>query len=562
MSEATQVTGTPVRPPGARGDRRAPRRLGRALLATTLVAGLGVAGSSGASGASEPSGPTTAFTLNASKDSGNPKLTGDNQGFSVESADFAHGYLTKQLMSQRLKTLGPYGVVRLGGYSMDLVWPAFGAYANAPAPAEAIGGTVDQGDMDALKPLLDDSGWKVTLGIPLKKLLSDDQIKNPTRDPSPAVTLDQVVAEVKAAHDTLGDDLLSVELGNEFDNVTTLTGAQYYAKLKEVSEAINAAVPGVHLKMTGPSANTGTTNTKLDEFVTAMEADTATDPRKLMTELTSHFYPGSHCGRSTLSLEKLMSATTWTSTQTKLDGIIATGAKLSHPIPSVINESNSASCSGQPGVSDAYATSLWSLDYLMQAAKTGIGRVAFHTNTKAICGDFQQRTSPNYPISYRYYGAFCAKDQAELDRNQLSAAPLYYGLWAFRQVPQGRFMDLDLGASALPQLRAYAAEGPRGETTVVLINVQDPSSTTSTSDAVTVNLPSTFQKASQVVLRSTDPAGLGSMNASAISLGGSQVLPNGASTGTPTSVPVDVQHKSATVTVAPGTASIVTFGHH
>jgi len=160
-------------------------------------------------------------------------------------ADFAHGYLTKQLMSQRLKTLGPYGVVRLGGYSMDLVWPAFGAYANAPAPAEAIGGTVDQSDMDALKPLLDDSGWKVTLGIPLKKLLAPEQIKSSLRDPSPAVTL---------------------------DNVTTLIGGQYYVKLKEISAAINAAVPGVHLKMTGPSANTAPTNIKLDEFVTAMEA--------------------------------------------------------------------------------------------------------------------------------------------------------------------------------------------------------------------------------------------------------------------------------------------------
>jgi len=467
-----------------------------------------------------------------------------------------------QLISQRLKTLGPSGVVRLGGYSMDLVWPAFGKYANAPAPAEAIGGTVDQGDMDALKPLLDDSGWKVTLGIPLKKLLDPSQIKSPTRDPSPAVTLDQVVAEVKAAHDTLGDDLLSVELGNEFDNVTTLTGGQYYEKLKEISAAINAGVPGVHLKMTGPSANTAATNTKLDEFVTAMEADTSTAPRQLMTELTSHFYPGSHCGRSTLKLSTLMSADTWTKTQTKLDGIIATGAKLSQPIPSVINESNSASCSGQPGVSDAYASSLWSLDYLLQAAKTGIGRVAFHTNTKAICGDFQAHDSVNYPVSYRYYGAFCAKDQAELDRNELSAAPLYYGLWAFRQVPQGRFLNLDLGVDALPQLRAYAVEGPRGTTTVVLINVQDPSSTTSTSDAVKVNLPSAFQKASQVVLRSTDPAGLSSLNASTISLGGSQVLPNGASTGTPKSVPVDVQHKSATVNVAPGTASIVTFGHH
>lgn len=533
------------------------RGVQRALLATTLVAGLALTAGTTATAIT----PATAFTLNASKVSHNPSLTGDNQGFSVESADFAHGYLTKSLMSQRLKTLGPYGVVRLGGYSMDLVWPAFGAYSDAPAPVEAIGGTVDQGDMNALKSLLDDSGWKVTLGIPLKKLLDPSQIKSPTKDPSPQVTLNQVVAEVKAAHDTLGDDLLSVELGNEFDNVTTLTGAEYYAKLKEVSDAIDAGVPGVHLKMTGPSANTAATNTKLDEFVTAMEADSATDPRKLMTELTSHFYPGSHCGSSNLSLATLMSASTWTKTQTKLDGIIATGAKLSHPIPSVINESNSASCSGQPGVSNSYGTSLWSLDYLLQAAKTGIGRVALHTNTKAICGDFQQRSSPNYPISYRYYGAFCAKDQAEFDANQLSATPLYYGLWAFRQVPEGRFMDLDLADSALPQLRAYAVEGPTGTTTVVLINVQDPSSTTSTSDAVTVKLPSAFQKASQVTLQSGDPAGLSSTNASAITLGGRQVMPNGASTGKPTSVPVDVEHKSATVTVAPGTASIVTFSH-
>ncbi len=566
QSQATTATSMADRAAGPTSPRRRHRRAGQAVLATALVVGMGVAGSTSASGSSDPSGPTTAFTLNATKDSSNPKLSGDNQGFSVESADFAHGYLTKELMAQRLKTLGPYGVIRLGGYSMDLVWPAFGKYSNAPAPAEAVGGTVDQGDMTALKGMLDASGWKATLGIPLKKLLTAEEIKSPLRDPSPAVTLDQVVAEVKAAHDTLGDDLLSVELGNEFDNVTTLTGGQYYEKLKEVSAAINAGVPGVHLKMTGPSANTAATNTKLDEFVTAMEADTATDPRKLMTELTSHFYPGSHCGtppkQSNLSIATLMSASTWTKTQTKLDGIIATGAKLSHPIPSVINESNSASCSGQPGVSDAYATSLWSLDYLMQAAKTGIGRVAFHTNTKAICGDFQQRTSSNYPISYRYYGAFCAKDKAELDRNELSAAPLYYGLWAFRQVPEGRFMNLDLADSALPQLRAYAVEGPRGETTVVLINVQDPSSTTSTSDAVTVNLPSAFQKASQVTLKSTDSAGLASLKASAISLGGQQVKPSGASTGTPKAVAVNVEHKSATVTVAPGTASIVTFGHH
>jgi len=85
------------------------------------------------------------------------------------------------------------------------------------------------------------------------------------------------------------------------------------------------------------------------------------------------------------------------------------------------------------------------------ALPRGISKLQFHTNTAAICGDFKPRLSPEYPVSYRYYGAFCAADQEELDANQLSATPLYYGLWAFRQVPQGRFVDLDLDDSYLDE---------------------------------------------------------------------------------------------------------------
>ena len=32
--------------------------------------------------------------------------------------------------------------------------------------------------------------------------------------------------------------------------------------------------------------------------MTAVQADTATDPRELISELASHWYPGSHCGTS------------------------------------------------------------------------------------------------------------------------------------------------------------------------------------------------------------------------------------------------------------------------
>ncbi|PZS19562.1 MAG: hypothetical protein DLM57_03875 [Pseudonocardiales bacterium] len=539
-------------------QRPGARRLAKTVACLAVALGLVAAGSTGGASAGAAAA-STAFTLTATTDPSNAQITGNNQGFSVETADFAHGFLTKARMSRRLQTLSEHGVMRIGGYSMVLVWPTFGAYRNAPVPAQAIGGVVDQSDLNKLKALLDDSGWKVTIGVPLKSVIDPAQIKNPLKDPSPPVTMDQAVAEIKAAHQTLGKDLIGVEVGNEFDNVTTLTSAQYYAKLKEYQAAIDAAVPDGHIKMVGPSANTSSTNTFLDDFVTAVAGDPSSTPAKTLEELSSHYYPGSHCGTSTLSIPTLMSDATYLKTRAKEQGVVDTGARLDSKIPSVINESNSASCSGQPGVSDAYATSLWSLDYLLQSTQLGISRVQFHTNTAAVCGDFKARTSADYPISYRYYGAFCAADQAALDANKLSATPLYYGLWAFGQVPKGTFVDVNLADTALPQLRAYGIMGRNGKLTVVLINVQDPSVPTSTDDAVTLNLPSAFAKGSAVTLQSSAPGGLGSLDASAITLGGRTVSPSGVPTGIPTHSRIGVTGSSATVTVAAGTAQIITF---
>lgn len=541
------------------GAGRALSRSAAVLAVSAVVAAGALAGSGTVAHADSATGSTD-FNLTATTDHHNASITGDNQGFSVESADFAHGFLTDALLGRRLKTLGPHGVLRLGGYSMDLVWPAFGAYRDAPAPAQAIGGTVDQSDLNGLKKLLDDTGWKVTLGVPLKSVIDPSQIKAPTKDPSPDVTLDQAVAEVVAAYHTLGNRLMSVEVGNEYDNVTTLTPAQYYAVMKEYYQAINKALPHAHLKVSGPSANTSANNTQLDGVISAAQADTGTDPSRMISELSSHYYPGSHCGASNTTIAQLMSSTTYTATRAKLAGIMAEGARLDDGVPSVVNESNSASCSGQPGVSDSYATSLWSLDYLLQTAQSGVSRLQFHTNTAAICGDFKARTSPDYPISYRYYGAFCAADQAALDADQLSAAPLYYGIWAFRQVPEGQFVDLNLSDAALPQLRAYGVKGRDGKLTVVLINVTDPASTDATSDAVTVNLPGHYRRGHAVTLRSSAPGGLASTDAGAITLGGRSVDPSGAVRGAARSSSVTVGHSgSATISVAPGTAQIVTF---
>jgi Glycosyl hydrolase family 79 C-terminal beta domain len=547
-----------------RGLGRRGRRLGRLGRARRLLLAAGLAGGLAALGAGALAGPaagsdSTAFTLTPASDPAGGSVTGGNLSFSVESADFAHGFLTKARMSQWLKTLGTHGVLRLGGYSMDLVWPAFGAYRGAPAPPQAIGGTVDQTDLNQLKSLLDDSGWKITLGAPLKAIIDPSKIKNPTRDPSPAVTLDQAVAEVKAAHETLGDDLLAVEIGNEYDNVTTLTPAEYYQVMKRYHAAIKQAVPGVDIKVTGPSANTATTNTQLDGFVSAVQADTSVDSRQLISELGSHLYAGSHCGSSTMTIPQLMSANTYLTIRNKLNGIIGITARLNNGMPAVLNESNSASCSGMPGVSDAYASTLWSLDYLMETARSGVSRLAFHTNTAAICGDFQPRDSVNYPISYRYYGAFCAADRQALESNRLSATPLYYGLWAFHQIPNGKFLDVGLPDTALPQLRAYAVEHKNGKLTVVLINVQDPATSTSTNDAVTINLPAAYTSGHSVTLSSAGAGGLAALDAAQISLGGATISDRGVPSGEPHGAQVPVAGGRSTITVSPGTAQLVTF---
>ncbi|TCM39604.1 hypothetical protein [Kribbella sp. VKM Ac-2568] len=177
----------------------------------------------------------------------------------------------------------------------------------------------------------------------------------------------------------------------------------------------------------------------------------------------------------------------------------------------------------------------------------------------AICGDFKPRDSPDYPISYRYYGAFCAADQAAFDKGDLSATPLYYGIWAFRQIEQGRFVDLDLPDTELGKLRAYGVEGRHGELTVVLINVQDPAAADSTSDVVSLELPSSYRHGKEVTLGSSAPEGLASSDASAVSLGGWQIRPDGKATGTPVGRSMKVHGTTFAAEVEPGTAQLITL---
>lgn len=521
----------------------------RTLLAIAAVAAVAAMVSAAATApaargsAPEPQTGSSAFTLTPTRGATGAGISGNNQGFSVESADFAHGFLTRQLLAHPLATLGRRGLIRIGGYTAELVWPAFGAYADQPAPSWAIGGTVDQSDLDELKLLVAATGWKVTIAVPVASVIRS------------RVTYDQAVAEVVAAQRTLGNSLEAVEIGNEYDLVTSLTPAQYYSVMRTYYADINAALPDAHLRLDGPSDGTPAI---LQQFAAAAAADpTINDPRDEIHAVTAHHYDAGRCG---LDIPGLMSAQNYMTRQATLQGDVASVSSLHDGMPVVLNETNSMSGSGCTGVSNSYAASLWVLDYLLQATQAGVADLNFHTSTARVCGDYHT-DSVGYTTSYRWYAGFCAADQAALDANELSASPLYYGIWAFRHVPAGTFAELGgYSSDDLSQLRAYGVQSANNTLTMVLINVQDPADSASTTDSVQLDLPASYQAAgSSVTLQSSAPGGLASLDASAITLGGRRAVFDGAPPGAVDHTTVQVNDGAATVDVAPGTAQLVTF---
>ena len=47
-------------------------------------------------------------------------------------------------------------------------------------------------------------------------------------------------------------------------------------------------------------------------------------------------------------------------------------------VPFLLGEANSASCGGQEGVSNAMASALWAVDFMMAMAQINVSRINFH----------------------------------------------------------------------------------------------------------------------------------------------------------------------------------------
>jgi hypothetical protein len=472
----------------------------RHLIPIGLAVALVAAGTAAATAAIAPA----ASTITVGSGSG-ATLADDFLGFSFEADILSQTAPSSGNLYQYMKTLGK-GVVRFGGNFVDTTyWTSKGEARPSWATA-----TVDPNDLKRLKTLLDNSGWKVILGVNLKQ-----------RDPARAAD------EAKWAKQILGSALVAIEIGNEPNYYPDYGMDKYFKDFEAYRKAINAAVSGVALA--GPSPGRVPA---ADDWLTEF-ANRGVEVGRFI----GHYYPACAKSNPKPTIASLLSTGYRDGEKHRAD-LIASGAKKLG-VPGLLGEGNSVSCEGMDGVSDTFASALWGVDAQLLYAQQGLKGFYMHSAI-ARCG------APK-PF-YKAYTPFCAATDADAAAGKLGVRPVYYSSLLVEQLGTGKFAPVSNGDTT--HIRAYAL---RSGTTLklVLVNVTDPATTGTRS--VVVNLGASYHSGSQFVLKA------GALNAkTGISLGGHTVGSGGTFTGVD-QTPVAVNGTTLSLKLPAGSATVFTL---
>jgi hypothetical protein len=467
-----------------------------ALLAITAAA------LSGCQGHPASSGPPM-VTLTIDRAHPGRAVPADFLGLSFEASVLASTWFDpgRSNLPALLKDLGA-GSLRFGGNSLDRV-TAWTPDATTPLPPWAHA-RVTPSDLQRLGALTAATGWRVDLGVTLGH-----------PDPAPAAQ------EAAAAKQLIGAGLDTIQIGNEpdlfaADRVLEPDGYTYRTYLQQVAAYQRAMGPGI--RFSGPDTAGG-------DWL----ARYARDEGAQVSFLTRHFYPLTRCGGQKPTIDELLKS---------LATVPAPGAR--------IDETNSASCGGQDGVSNTLASALWMVAFLVNAAANGTpgvniqGGLAACRGYTPLCVPGATGPTPDTapgvePVADLSLGA------APNVSGELTVQPDFYGLLLVRQLEGGRWLTTNANRKTTLTRRALLM--PDGSTRVVIVNPD-------ANRAWHVHVAGGQRTAS--VLRLTGPS-LGAT--SGVRFGGSQVASDGRF-----DVPVGERLTRPDLIVGPASAVLLTVG--
>jgi hypothetical protein len=398
-----------------------------ALTASSIFAGCGGTTSNATTGPTlvtgdqpVPAGPVTAATLSVS--TGTAGVIGPAfAGLSYEKSSL---YEPRFIASNTnliglFQRLGP-SLLRIGGGTVDEnVW--------APNGAGQTKGQIAPSDVAACAAFVKATGWQVLYGINLGGSASGAQ------------TTALAAAEVAYAYQAFGSSLYGIEIGNECDGYGSSyypngwTLAQFEALWSMYRAAITAVTPNV--AVTGPASagNIPTWTIPFGQFVTKNE----------ISLLTQHYYRGNGASPTSTAAQLITADSNLIAhLQTLYTGAQSIG------VPYRLAECNSYYKGGALGVSDSYASSLWSIDFLFNLAQNNCSGANFHGGNN----------SAGYtPI-------------ADINGTVVEARPEFYGIFLFTLAGQGKLYTTSLNAGSL-NATAYAVKATTGTgLNLVLVN--------------------------------------------------------------------------------------------
>ena len=375
----------------------------------------------------------TAASITIHADQPGLEIPADFVGLSCEKKILSHDCFAPKNTSllNLCRNLSP-AVLRIGGNEVE---STFWSLSEA-TPLESMqknkytleAKTIGPASVDAVFAFAKASQWRVIYGLNLGTY-------------NPAMAADEADYALKVG----GPQLLALEIGNEPNlypkgpNRPGIRPSSYgYPQYKEQFGGTLDAILAKHPQapITGPAI------TKSTKWMPLFMADF--HDRIMLA--TSHVYPLSakeadpKAPRFT-SVEKLLGEKYPDDWQIKLADAKARG------VPYRIGECNTASSGGKHGVSDSFASTLWSIDFMFDVAELGGAGINLH-------GGFNPG---NYsPIIFNK------------KTSGFEPAAIYYGLLFFRHAGQGRLVPVECKSTA--NLIAHATRGADQKLRVTIVN--------------------------------------------------------------------------------------------
>jgi hypothetical protein len=342
-----------------------------------------------------------------------------------------------------MRNLGA-GILRLGGNSQDnSCWDR----AHAPHP-DACDAEIGPGDLELFSAAARASGWKLIVGINLKQN-------------SPAWALSEVTDGI--AKGIPSEEIFAIEPGNEPDlfgpplRPSGYSPADHVRDFTGYLQALGQSPTAKAYGVVGPATCCGWRNpTDLATFLDGVGAAN-------LTWVTVHNYSATTCRGQTVSIARLLSPAL-------MDGFNAEAKPLAavardHQLPIAMAETNSASCGGMPGVSNAFAATLWGLDFTFSLVEDGFANVDFHASYR-----------PGGGSSYNPVDTYGRRDASGRWQYRNVAEPLYYGLYLFSQHAAGAHM-VPASVASDANVRAYAVSRCAGCAVAAFVLNKDTTAT-------------------------------------------------------------------------------------